>query len=336
MDEVKEVKRVPKKKVDLSNILDDGEDHGEVHVDAVEEDNLIDDDDNDSVRSLTFEDDPKMWEAIGVKKRRKGDEYNDLDYEKIYNYQLKQDIPKIVERYGSFKQKESTYLQQRGLDVNYRNITDIRPLGRNANFEDVSRVTREISWRSTKRPFGVIANKRYQEWLGGKPPGPSKEYLKDLAQRKHDNDLWDDVLYFRTEKSLKQLRFEAKLQETERRKLLKIGEFEEKEMISEAAQYALNQTNMRFDLNRQVPTKRQAMLSMDDWDYGIHQTFELDKGFPMVEVIDTKRAGDSTVKVQKTLYVLFAYYVCASVNFILNPRVQLPPHIFISSSSFSR
>ena len=143
-----------------------------------------DEDNRDSVtRDIEFTVDEDIYEKTGVKRPRLGEELDGLASEKIYRYQLEQDIEKINKWGGTYKSKIEKHEKLRNEDVVYKFLNDVPRCGENAKFNEVSSVTREISWRSTRYLTGeihkehlqqppIIAYKRYQEWLYSKPNLP--------------------------------------------------------------------------------------------------------------------------------------------------------------------
>jgi hypothetical protein len=45
----------------------------------------------------------------------------------------------------------------------------------------------------------MISHKRYLEWLGDLPAGPSSEEIKAKEQIKMDYELWDNIVHGRTD-----------------------------------------------------------------------------------------------------------------------------------------
>ena len=179
------------------------------------------------VEDIVFTVDDDIYEKTGVKKPKKGEELSGMEAEKIYRYQLKQDEAKIVARYGSYIDKVETYHEKRMEEITYATFHYVRPMGHWGKFSEASRSAREISWRETSKLNGevfgthltqppIIANKRYQEWISGKPQGPSKEYLLDKEQRKQDIELWENIRFARLEKTRTELREESKRRSLEK------------------------------------------------------------------------------------------------------------------------
>jgi len=257
-----------------------------------------DSDDNraeEKLRDIVFTVDDDIYEKCGVKKPSKGLELEPSDAEKLYRYQLAQDIEKINEVSGSFREKVDTFMKKREEDVIYSILSETKHLGSNGKYCEVGEVTREISWRNTSQLRGeiyrthlmqapTIAAKRYKEWLTGKPQGPSKEFLQDKAQRKADNELWEDIKYMRLEKTRVELREESK-ERSRQMALLRIqqaadmkkknkrkGEASNEEDEARANEMLKtkkkNIEDNNFGANRSMLTQTQAADSMRNWDKG--------------------------------------------------------------------
>ncbi len=143
-------------------------------------------------KSVDFSVDPLMYEKLNIKKAKKGDE-NSFDIDKMYSFQLAKDEEKIRKVKGSYKSRNQMYLGIRESDPYYRVVANVPKMGKEANFKELLQHTTESSWRSTSQPYGVIAHKRYLEYLTNLPKGPSEEEIRDKLQRKTDKDLWDNI-----------------------------------------------------------------------------------------------------------------------------------------------
>ena len=252
---------------------------------------------------IIFTVDEDIFEKVGVKRPRKGEELGGMEAEKLYKYQLKQDKEKIIEKYGTYTEKVAEYHNERMQEVTYATFHLIRPLGHRGNFNESANVARELSWRDTslvnKEVFGIhlqtppeIAGKRYKEWLTGKPKGPSKEYLKDKAQRKQDKELWEDIKFARLEKTRNELREESKQRSLEKARARKAAK-EALKAKNKAKNAEKNANAMklwkkeRIDANdftslRLLPTKSQSHKSMLNWDAGHQNDWNYDNGYPQI------------------------------------------------------
>jgi hypothetical protein len=278
-------------------------------------------------RDIEFTVDEDIYEKTGVKKPRNGEELDSLGGEKLYRYQLDQDIEKIIKWQGGFKKKIDDHTEIRMEDASYRLLTEVHPLGSLCTTNDVAMVTREISWRNTsklaseipqilglrthltKAPF--IANKRYVEWLTGKPKGPSEAFLKDKAQRKQDSELWDDILHSRLEptrdeiraagKAASKARNAARLKEKE--DLKNLNKKKNDKAAGEEAKIAENRSKRKnieandFAANRRLPSEDQAKKSLNLWDVGFQENWDFAKNSfgkydNLVTTLDGTRMSD--------------------------------------------
>ena len=273
---------------------------------------------DDEVKSIDFTPDPNAMKVLQIKPPKKGDELDALNAEKIYRYQLEIDMAKLVQKKGSYASRALSYMMQRYQDPKYNSVAfSTSKIGVEGATEEVAQVTREISWRATARPEGVIAAKRFQEWLNGTPKGPSEAFVKDKEQRKQDNALWENIKYDRLQKSKKQERLERKLRAEEYARQKK----EEKERIeaekeairmgrtlgskAELAAGAIKQENIlanRFADNRIVPTEGGKQWSLKEWNKGHHYKDamgNIERTFPVRTVVAKEgvRANSEVVKV---------------------------------------
>jgi hypothetical protein len=143
-------------------------------------------------KSVDFSVDPQMYEKLGIKKAKKGEETS-FDVDKLYGFQLEKDIKKIRTMKGSYEARNNMYLNIRATDPYYQAVASVPQLGKRANFRDLLQHTTETSWRVTSQPYGVIAHKRYLEYLHNLPKGPSEDEVRDRLQRKTDNELWENI-----------------------------------------------------------------------------------------------------------------------------------------------
>ncbi len=271
------------------------------------EDNDSSDEDVETIvkKDIIFTVDDDIYEKCGVRRPQKGLSLDGPEAEKIYRYQIVQDIEKIKQYTGHFKDKVKEYDAKRESDAIYRILNEVKKVGMLGRYSEVANVTRELSWRNTSllinEIYGkhlqqppVIAQKRYKEWLAGKPQGPSKEYLLDKAQRKADNELWDNIKYLRFEKTVVELRQESKerarLRNLERAKeaeelkqSLKKKDPNKQKEEEEARQNAYVKTKRQnieknaFDKNRMVPSVKEALASMKNWDYGQNKKWDYEE-----------------------------------------------------------
>lgn len=142
-----------------------------------------------------------MYEKLGIRKPKKGEEVNNLDAEKIVSFQLDKDLPKIVAYHGSFEElNREYYLGEKvkkqlfeKMDMKITptgEVVGTKTLGANGNIVKVAKYTADISWRETTKPHGIIAEKRYQEYLRNLPKGPTEAELRAVQQKKNDEELW--------------------------------------------------------------------------------------------------------------------------------------------------
>lgn len=143
-------------------------------------------------KSVDFSVDPNMYEKLGIKKAKKGEE-SAFDVDKLYEFQLKKDIQKIRAVKGTYKSRNNLYLGIRQNDPYYQAVASAPQSGKDGNFADLLHRTTDHSWRSTSQPYGIIAHKRYLEYLRNLPKGPSEDEIRDRLQRKTDNDLWEQI-----------------------------------------------------------------------------------------------------------------------------------------------
>jgi hypothetical protein len=248
---------------------------------------------------------PQIYELAGVRPPRRGEELSGFDAEKIYKVQLEIDLKKFDSKYGRYKDRvidfESKRMEQ---SATYAALASKPMLGENARMNPVGYVTSELSWRATtklnREIYGdhltkapIIAKKRHQEWLTGKPKGPSQAYVTDKAQRKLDNELWEDIRFGRFEKTRVEEREESIARHKAREQKLK----DEKEALKKKKsqdQSALNakalkaQTRKLISLNkfgdlRKLPSDLQLFQSRRNWNAGHQNDWDLEGyGFPKI------------------------------------------------------
>ena len=141
----------------------------------------------------------EVLKVLNIRKPRKGEALGAWEQERIYKYMLELDEQRIASK-GGVSKKELAYLQNREQDEMYRDVNDKKLLGAGGIFQDVSDKAIEESWRSGSRPYGIILHKRYLEWLGNLPSGPSQSQIKADLQHKADHGLWDNIVHGRDEK----------------------------------------------------------------------------------------------------------------------------------------
>ncbi len=229
--------------------------------------------------SIDFSIDPDMYKKLEIRKARKGEE-NALDLEKIYNFQLKKDLEKLVKVKGSYEERNSLYLSARETDPYYQSIASVTEVGAKGKFSEINPYVAEEAWRSTSQPYGVIAHKRYLEYIKNLPKGPTLEEIKDRAQRTQDKELWEKVVTGKFELTRQDyLRMEEQIARMEMtnaaRDQLNYLEEKRKQRID-----AFN--NNRFDEMRFKCTKREFEKSMKDWKRGIHENYDFEKGLPFI------------------------------------------------------
>lgn len=144
-------------------------------------------------KSVEFSEDPNMYEKLGMKKPKRGEE-KPYDIEKVYQFQLEKDLAKIRQARGPYKERNDLYTQLRHEDPLYHEIAKTAPLGQDGDFNALLPYTKDESWKQTSKPYGEIAHKRYLEYLANLPKGPTDEEIKDKEQRQKDKDLWKKVM----------------------------------------------------------------------------------------------------------------------------------------------
>jgi hypothetical protein len=255
------------------------------------------------IEDIIFTVDPDIYEKVGVRKPKKGEELNGMEAEKLYRYQLEQDEQKIIDKYGSYKSKTDTFHERRMEEVTYATFNTIKPLGHVGRFNESARAAREISWRATSKVntevYGthlkkapVIAGKRYKEWLTGKPAGPSQEFLVDKEQRRVDQELWENIRFARLEKTRTELREESKARSIARNKARKEEKENAKKKGNEEADENASAVKLwkaaiiaenEFERLRMMPTKQQQYNGMKGWDYGHQGNYDvMGTGFPKI------------------------------------------------------
>ena len=285
-------------------------------------------DDKDEVESMDLSPDPNAMTILQIKPPKKGEEINSLDAEKLYRYQLAIDEEKIKTKKGSYASKALKFMMERYTDPKFMSVAaSTSKVGVDCQTEEVAQVTREISWRATARPEGVIAAKRFQEWLNGTPAGPSQAFLKDKEQRKRDIALWENIKYDRLRKSKKQERLERKERAEKyaadkkeaadrlaaEKEALQMGrKLDSKADMADAAIKHENIMANRFSDNRMVPTDAAKAYSLKEWNKGHHHLpkdkfADIERTFPIRSVVHkdgATRANSEVVKVaDDTFYV---------------------------------
>lgn len=78
--------------------------------------------------SVTFSVDPEMHNKLGIKKVKRGEE-NTHDLQKIYEFQLRKDLEKIVARKGPYVKRAALFEQIRSSDPEYVAIAEAPKAG---------------------------------------------------------------------------------------------------------------------------------------------------------------------------------------------------------------
>jgi len=144
-------------------------------------------------KSIDFSVDPDMYQKLGIKKARKGEEMI-TDIEKLNSFQLKKDIEKIVKVRGSYEHRNQLYLQLRAQDPYYNDIAALKTFAADGKFEDINELTKDSHWKQTSKPHGEMAHKRYLHYLESLPNGPSEAQIKDQMQREMDDKLHQKIM----------------------------------------------------------------------------------------------------------------------------------------------
>lgn len=111
--------------------------------------------------SIDFTVDPQMYEKLGIRKAKRGDEAAH-DAERLFRFQLEKDKAKIVKLQGPYKKRRALFESIRENDITYREMAHGPELGKDGQFEQIPHYTKEESWRSTSQPYGEIAHKRFR------------------------------------------------------------------------------------------------------------------------------------------------------------------------------
>jgi hypothetical protein len=144
-------------------------------------------------QSVDFSVDPKMYEKLGIKKAKLGEE-NPFDVEKIYKFQLEKDIAKLTSKKGKYTDRNKKFLEIRKMDEEYKRVAVSSEIATHGNFKEILEYTTEESWKATSRPYGIQAHKRYLDYVANIPKGPSAEAVIDKEQRKQDKELWEKIM----------------------------------------------------------------------------------------------------------------------------------------------
>eukprot|EP00597_Dinobryon_sp_UTEXLB2267_P007232 CAMPEP_0170095938 /NCGR_PEP_ID=MMETSP0019_2-20121128/28267_1 /TAXON_ID=98059 /ORGANISM="Dinobryon sp., Strain UTEXLB2267" /LENGTH=825 /DNA_ID=CAMNT_0010317791 /DNA_START=242 /DNA_END=2716 /DNA_ORIENTATION=+ len=148
----------------------------------------------------------------------KNEEESARDRDKIIQFQISKDIEKLIAAKGSYKERSEKYLSMRQEHADFVEISAVPKMGMNGDFRQISRLTRDRSWRISSKPYGEIAHKRHLEYIANLPKGPTKDEVIAVQQRKIDEELWDKVKYGRTELNVKQRR--KQWEDSQQQKLL--------------------------------------------------------------------------------------------------------------------
>ncbi len=228
-------------------------------------------DSDDSLDSKVFHHNvDDIYKQLNIKKPRKGEE-STWDNERIMKFMLEKDL-QVINKHRTVKEKEEKYLAQRSTDVTYLTIANAKPLGRLGKLSEVADESAEVSWRVTTKPYGMISHKRYLEWLGDLPAGPSEEEIKASEQLKMDYELWDNILHGRTDPPKKKHKKKMVLKAKSARQL-EDEEFKLTDPIGWAKSHEY------FHLTRTEVSEAEQDESMKNWDVGIHYPFSSDSGF---------------------------------------------------------
>lgn len=216
--------------------------------------------------SMQFSVDPRMYDKLGILKSKIG-EQNKYDQEKLYRYQLEKDKKKINDVKGTYKSRAQKFVEwRRKTDPVFRQVDTTRPIGKHGLFGELDTLTMEERWKSTSQPYGIIAHKRYLEYLSKLPPGPNELYLLDKEQRELDAGLHDDNKHGRLEETKKMKKaklYKEFLEEEARQKALtEVDIFKEKRVRDDILD------RQQFAEFRKYPTKRQARQSLQGWHKG--------------------------------------------------------------------
>ena len=238
---------------------------------TVDEKNESSSDSDDSLDSKVFHHDiDDIYKQLNIKKPRKGEE-STWDNERIMKFMLDKDL-KVINKHRTVREKEEKYLTQRSTDVTYLTIANAKPLGRLGNLAEVADESAEVSWRVTTKPYGVISHKRYLEWLGDLPAGPSEEEIKASEQLKMDFELWDNILHGRTDPPKKKHKKKIVLKAKTARQL-------EDEQFKLTDPIGWAKSHEYFHLTRTEVSDMEKDESLKNWDVGIHYPFSSDSGF---------------------------------------------------------
>jgi hypothetical protein len=251
--------------------------------------------------------DPQMYEKIGIRKPKKGEEMNNFDAEKIISFQLDKDLPKIVQNHGSFEELNREYylgekVHPEGYERLHMRITpngdlvNTKKLGANGNIVKVAKYTEDISWRETSKPFGIIAAKRYAEYLANLPKGPSDAELRAVQQKKNDEELWRLIKDGRDPEMIDGIKVRKKgsREMTDADAQLALAEAQlEEANIKAAHEDAIRLNN--FAVNRKLSTRPEHIKSINLWYKGIHYPYDLTGGFPHGFGDITTRPRDTTI-----------------------------------------
>lgn len=253
----------------------------------IDEKNENNSDSDDSIDSKVFHHDiDDIYKQLQIKKPRKGEE-STWDNERIMKFMLEKDL-KVINDHETVRAKEEKYFAQRSTDVSYLTIANAKPLGKLGKLSEVADESAEVSWRVTTKPYGMISHKRYLEWLGDLPAGPSGAEIKASEQLKMDFELWDNVLHGRTDPPKKKHKLKLNL----KAKNVQQSEDEQFKLLDPTG---WAKSHDYFHLTRTEVSQAEMDESMQNWDTGVHYPFNSDNGFhkpaPPVVAGDVKRAA---------------------------------------------
>eukprot|EP01038_Epipyxis_sp_PR26KG_P008877 gene8877-11974_t len=265
-------------------------------------------------KSATFSVDPHMYQKLGIKKAKEG-EQSDYDIGKLYEFQLNKDIEKIRNVKGTFATRNTRYVKMRESDPLYNQVAQPKLLGNDGNFITATTLTVEASWKATTQPYGEIAHKRYLEYLASIPKGPTEEEILAKAQHDMDHELWAKIISGRLDPTRKELI--ASYDKLERDAEDKINNAVDDPRFNKLARKRLIAEG-QFEKVRLKPTKREFLASVNNWFRGIYYPYNYDKGYPLMSV-DSKtilRANGMVVRDKAEFERFIPNATYSSENFI--------------------
>ena len=196
------------------------------------------------------------------------------------------DKKKINNIKGKYKERTKKFIEFRRKDPIFRQVETDRPVGKHGKFNELDVLTMEDRWKSTSQPYGIIAHKRYLEYLSKLPPGPNEVYLENKKQRGMDSKLHDDNKHGRLEETKKMIKAriykEFLAEEARQKALTDVDIFKgqrERNAILDKQQFA--------ELRR-YPTQRQARQSLQGWHKGKSYKFKYYLHAPYTTLYDVQ------------------------------------------------